>query len=534
MLLIILGSLLILLVNYITKEYQTPSGLLIGNLALIDLLIGGFLLPFGIPAIIFEGWQSGSELCVLNAYTNQCLCSVGLLTLTGISLDRYVAIIHAIRYHQIMTLKRVGMIIVLVWAFGVISGIFPLLGWGRYIYQHGASLCVSDFKTNRSFTFFIFILVFGIPLNGIFFIYFQIYRTVKKQAQTMRRNSIHPINLNVYELPNNITNTLTNQMSNSLSNENELQSTNQMVNSLTNENDEVQSTNQMVNSLTNKNDELQSTNQMAQSLTNENDELQSINQMAQSFTNQNQLTNENVAYSCNKNEVELTNDMVVESSNQQRESQVTNENKERSINQITGEMTEDNAVYPTIQHTSTNQRASQPTSQEASLRGSLTNQNAPPFFSNTQHKVKSYRRNENKDLKPTKRTTLAKTRSFQIKMKKETKAAITMFVIVGLFVVSLTPFAVYNLYCLHTGESYETADFITSKVAYSNAIFNPVVYGLMNKLFRKGFYQVFYKIFRCKKRSLDYEKQSSTKIVSSKQSSHPLRSVPAKSPDSSV
>ena len=458
-LLIVLGSLLIFLVIYITKQYKTPSGLLIGNLALTDLLVGGFLLPFGIPAIIFEGWSIGRGLCVLNGFTNQCLSSVAILTLAAISLDRYVAIIHAIRYYQIMTLRRVRLIIVILWMFGVISGTFPMLGWGQYIYQHGASLCVTDFKTDKSFTFFILVAVFGIPLNVIFFIYFRIFMAVRKHAKAIRSNAIHP----------------TNQKEHELRNENEVQLTNQRTSRLTNEN-EVQLTNQRKSRLTNEN-EVQLTNQRATQLTNEN-EVQQTNQL------DDQLTNDNPVHSTNHGENQLTNENAAKLSNQTA-GQLANENTVHSTNQSGLELTNDTtAVHPPTMDGSTNQHESFSTNHEAPCKASSTNHS------------KAYTADQNKEPKPT----LPKTKSFHIKLKKESKAALTTLAIVGVFVLALTPFTVYNLYSLMTGESYEIADFITSKVAYSNAIFNPLVYGVMNKVFRKGFYQVFYLVFRRKKR----------------------------------
>ncbi|CAB3999669.1 tyramine receptor 1-like [Paramuricea clavata] len=542
-LLIVLGSLLILLVIYITKQYQSPSGVLIGNLALIDLLVGGFLLPFGIPALFFDGWSSGRELCVLNGFTNQVLScvapggpgyevGVALLTLAAISLDRYVAIIHAIRYHQIMTLKRVWLIIFILWVFGVISGIFPLLGWGRYIYLHGTSLCVTDFKSDKSFTLFIFVVVFGIPLNVIFVTYFQIFRAVRKQVRAIRCNYVHPTNQMIYELDkvqqanqkaNQLTNNeirvrqtnqltndqltsedavqLTNQITEELANENTVYSTNQSAFRLTNDT-VVQLSNQTTEELANGNT-VYSTNQSALQLTNDT-ALQLTNQGTNKLTNGNavhqsiaQWTNENEVQLTNQTAGQLTNENAVQLTNP-RASQLPNENTFHPTYRNSVELTNENAVHSPMLDTLTNQRESFPTNQDTPRTTSLTNQNTPFHPQANQSKAKAYTTNQNKEHKPTK-TTLPKRKSFHTKLKQESKAALTMLAIIGVFVLSLTPFAVYNLYCLHTGKRYETADFITSKVAYSNAIFNPLVYGMMNPLFRKGFYQVFYTIFRCKR-----------------------------------
>ena len=292
----ILGNAFTIAVVYVTQQWQTPSGRLIANLALTDFLVGSFLLPFGIPTILAGDWESGRVLCQVNGFTNQCLSSVAILTLAVISFDRYFAIIHSIKYHQIMTLRRTTLVIVTVWSFGILSSILPLAGWGRYVFAPGTSLCVTDFKTNKGFTFFVFMVVFGIPLNAIFFIYIQIFRAVRKQLKSIRLNAVHP------------------------------------------------------------------------------------------------------------------------------SSQETDESSEAK-----------------------------------EKRGLLR------------------------------------------KFKKEAKAAATMFVIIGVFVLCMTPFTAFNLYCLHTGTKSDLGDFITSRAAYINAVFNPLIYGVMNTVFRRGYHKLFYMMFKCRK-----------------------------------
>ena len=503
--LMVLGSLLILLAIYITKQHQSPSGLLIGNLALTDLLIGAFLFPFGIPAIFFEGWSSGRELCVLNGFTNNCLSSVAILTLATISLDRYVAIIHAVRYHQIMTLEKVGLMIAAVWAFGVVSSICPLLGWGRYVYQHGASLCVTDFKTNKSFTAFIFTAVFSIPLNAIFFIYFRIYKAVRRHARAIRNNSVHLRNEKAYELGNTNEMQQTNHVTAHSTNEDG--QTNQGVDQLPNEN-KVKVINQKPNQFTNDSI-VQETSQVNDQLTNEI-EVQATNHTERQLTNEDavQETNQVDDKLSNQSKVELTSHIVGQSANE-----IVVQVNEYKL-QSTVQSTNDNPGHVTLLPTLANHRKVAPTNHEAPHETSPTNKNSLFRRSTNQSDRKSYIANHKKKRKPTK-TTLQRTKSFQTKLKKETKAALTMLGIISVHVLCLTPFAVYNLYCLYTGDSDETADFVTSKIAYSNAFFNPVIYGLMNKLFRQGFYQIFYMIFRCKKKP-NNEKRFTTKSSLSK------------------
>ncbi len=47
---------------FITRELHTPSGYIVASLAVADLLVGIWLLPFSIPAVVNQAWTIG-EIC---------------------------------------------------------------------------------------------------------------------------------------------------------------------------------------------------------------------------------------------------------------------------------------------------------------------------------------------------------------------------------------------------------------------------------------------------------------------------------------
>ena len=71
------------------------------------------------------------------------LCSVSLLTLTAISVDRLLALLLGIRYRQIVTLKRTGIITASFWILSVAAGLFSILHYQIAIscYIIGIPLC---------------------------------------------------------------------------------------------------------------------------------------------------------------------------------------------------------------------------------------------------------------------------------------------------------------------------------------------------------------------------------------------------------
>ncbi|CAH3173923.1 unnamed protein product, partial [Porites evermanni] len=107
-----LGNTLILVALHKKTSLHPPSILLYRNLAITDL-----------------------------CYT---LCSVSLLTLTAISVDRLLALLLGLRYRQVVTLRRTFITVIALWILSIVSActIFwnPLItSWYRYI---GTALCL--------------------------------------------------------------------------------------------------------------------------------------------------------------------------------------------------------------------------------------------------------------------------------------------------------------------------------------------------------------------------------------------------------
>ena len=103
-----LGNTLILLALHKESSLHPPSKLLYRCLATTDLCVGLVFQPLGATS-----WMSGDHehwsLCRYASdagyITGYALCSVSLLTLTAISVDRLLALSLGLRYRQVVTLK---------------------------------------------------------------------------------------------------------------------------------------------------------------------------------------------------------------------------------------------------------------------------------------------------------------------------------------------------------------------------------------------------------------------------------------------
>ena len=121
-----LGNALILVALHKESSLHPPSKLLYRCLATTDLCVGLVVHPVAAiyrMSIVHEDWSLCRYAHDVAFITGYVLCSVSLLTLTAISVDRLLALLLGLRYRQIVTLKRTYVIVVALW---VVSGVAAL------------------------------------------------------------------------------------------------------------------------------------------------------------------------------------------------------------------------------------------------------------------------------------------------------------------------------------------------------------------------------------------------------------------------
>ncbi|XP_034253737.1 lysophosphatidic acid receptor 3-like [Thrips palmi] len=120
------------------KETLCPrfkvSSLFVMNLAVADFLIGCSMLFFLVShyvCSISEYMTQHRFLCVTKTATFMFSGIISVCTLGAISIDRYVAVIHSLRYQEYMTRRRACGIISLTWVVGLVSA-SSLFLWNHF------------------------------------------------------------------------------------------------------------------------------------------------------------------------------------------------------------------------------------------------------------------------------------------------------------------------------------------------------------------------------------------------------------------
>ncbi|XP_078353457.1 melanocyte-stimulating hormone receptor-like [Oculina patagonica] len=143
----ILGNTLILVALSSESSLHPPTKLFLRCLAVTDLCVGFISQPLAVIYSISVVSQS-LDICLfsrkLKFITSYLFCSVSLLTLSAISVDRLLALMLRLRYRQVVTLKKTHAILIIIWIVSIVTATMSLwsntitLWYGRI----GITLCL--------------------------------------------------------------------------------------------------------------------------------------------------------------------------------------------------------------------------------------------------------------------------------------------------------------------------------------------------------------------------------------------------------
>ena len=142
-----LGNTLILVALRKETSLHPPSKLLLRSLATTDLCVGFTVEPLEVTfwmSLVNERWTFCRYVLVVDTVSSYILCSVSLLTLTAISVDRLFALLLGPRYKEIVTLRRSYITVTVIWVVTIFFSVAYVWNhlvseWYSYIF---ISLCL--------------------------------------------------------------------------------------------------------------------------------------------------------------------------------------------------------------------------------------------------------------------------------------------------------------------------------------------------------------------------------------------------------
>ena len=186
--LIIAGNVIVLLVFHYTRSLRNVTSVFIKSLAFADLGVGINCL-FSIQSWFAGGWPYGMSLCRLIGYFLAVMVGVSLMSLAGVSIDRYIAIIKPLRYQSILTKRRARISIIAMWVSAGLIFLPSLFGWGSDYYYYNSETydCTMHWEENVAFSFYLISIVVLPALAISAFCYFWILRACVIQERKIRQ-----------------------------------------------------------------------------------------------------------------------------------------------------------------------------------------------------------------------------------------------------------------------------------------------------------------------------------------------------------
>lgn len=176
------------------RAKQTVPDIFIFNLSIVDLL---FLLgmPFLIHQLLGNGsWQFGAAMCTVITALDSNSQIVSTYILTAMTLDRYVATVHPIRFNYVRTPCVAVVVIGLVWALSLLTIIPVWMYAGLMLLPDGLVACallLPDPVTDIYwFTLYQFFLAFAVPLVIICLVFFKILQHMSTSVAPLPPRSL--------------------------------------------------------------------------------------------------------------------------------------------------------------------------------------------------------------------------------------------------------------------------------------------------------------------------------------------------------
>ncbi|XP_072312386.1 pyroglutamylated RF-amide peptide receptor [Eucyclogobius newberryi] len=176
------GNTLVIYIVLKKRAIQTATDIFICSLAVSDLLITFFCVPFTLLQNISSEWFGGVLVCKTVPFVQTTAIVTGILTMTCIAIERYQGIVFPLQMRRQYSSKRAYKMLGLVWIISVIVG-SPMLFVQRlevkydFLYDHYHVCCLESWRSlahRQAYTTFIMVALFLLPLLSMLFLYTRI------------------------------------------------------------------------------------------------------------------------------------------------------------------------------------------------------------------------------------------------------------------------------------------------------------------------------------------------------------------------
>lgn len=184
----IVGNVLVILSVFSYTPLRIVQNFFIVSLAVADLTVAILVLPLNVMYAIIGQWVFPMWVCKMWLTCDVLCCTASILNLCAIALDRYWAITDPINYAQKRTLRRVMFMIGFVWGLSFIICSPPLAGWNDWPDVFEPST-PCQLTSQRGYVVYSSLGSFYIPLVIMSGVYVRIFLATRRRLRDRARAS---------------------------------------------------------------------------------------------------------------------------------------------------------------------------------------------------------------------------------------------------------------------------------------------------------------------------------------------------------
>ncbi|NXS07647.1 HRH3 protein, partial [Neodrepanis coruscans] len=190
----VLGNALVILAFVVDRSLRTHGNFFFLNLAVADLLVGGFCIPLYIPYVLTGEWRLGRGLCKLWLVVDYLVCTASVFNIVLISFDRFICVTKAVSYRAQKGMTRNAVLkMMTVWIAAFLLYGPAILSW-EHIAQKSIlpeGECHAEFFYNWYFLMIASTFEFFTPFVTVMYFNLSIYLNIRKRT-SLRNENLSP------------------------------------------------------------------------------------------------------------------------------------------------------------------------------------------------------------------------------------------------------------------------------------------------------------------------------------------------------
>lgn len=180
----VLGNVLVQAAFWSTASLKASSpATLVMLLAVVDLSMALFIMPFVVTTALHDQWFFSHGLCVASGFMNTLLTAVQFGVLFSISINRFAAVSYPHRYQVKWNTKLTYTMMIIVFGHCLFWSLMPFLGWGGYDFIQGTLYCNINWSEHKSHSASLFVFCYIIPAFIAAVLYIIVYIKIRKMAK---------------------------------------------------------------------------------------------------------------------------------------------------------------------------------------------------------------------------------------------------------------------------------------------------------------------------------------------------------------